>query len=304
MATDQKPFKPEGEEGFLKFLKKMEERAKELSDRPAVPPAPVPVSKCPLCGRYKFSPPMQDLYSKEDIEKYKSTWKYELESVHDRNVPRKACSEEHLQKYLAGEAAAGNRLEFPLPPRYAAWSFENFIPYLPSLQRKVEFLRKWVNGNHETGLFLCGSVGSGKSHLQAAIFRELALKYPSVAFIRMFDFLDMCYAAFDNDSTPGKVVESLNAYKYLLIDDLGTEKATEFKRERVLGLIDACYSDPTMLIITSNCSLSDLSTLDPRISSRLAEMCVVLQFNDPDYRVVLAKNRTVELAGEGKEVTQ
>lgn len=204
-------------------------------------------------------------------------------------LPARACSS-HVRYWLCRKGGPDG-FEFPLPRLYGKHSFANFDPYLPSLRQKLVHFSQWVQGERDRGLILCGGVGSGKTHMLASIYRELALQGKSIAFIRVMDFLAESYDAFNRNTTPNEIVERIVSHQFLFLDDLGAEKSTEFKRERIFDLIDRAYIDEKTLIITSNAKLQDLSELDARIPSRLVEMCDLVEFSEPDYRVRLAQGR-------------
>ena len=62
-------------------------------------------------------------------------------------------------------------------------------------------------------------------------------------------------------------------------------------RHSLLHLVDECYGRGVALVITSNVDLEALNQIDQRIASRVVEMCDRLRFDEPDYRVAIAKSR-------------
>ena len=76
-------------------------------------------------------------------------------------------------------------------------------------------------------------------------------------------------------------------WECICFDDLGAEKLTDAKRENLYYIIDSRYREMLPTIITSNFTIQEISEVEPRIASRLAEMGKILQFNGSDYR----KNR-------------
>lgn len=81
--------------------------------------------------------------------------------------------------------------------------------------------------------------------------------------------------------------QNRNGYDCICFDDLGAEKLTDAKRENLYYIIDSRYREMLPTIITSNFTIQEISEVEPRIASRLAEMGKILQFNGSDYR----KNR-------------
>lgn len=136
-----------------------------------------------------------------------------------------------------------------------------------------------------TGLLLCGSVGTGKSFLAAAIANELINQGAPCLMTNFSRIISRVSEKFGGDQ---KYLDDLNRFDLLIIDDLGSERDTEFTWEKVMNVVDARYRAGLPLIITTNLTLKDLA--DPsdirrqRVFSRLKEMCVFLEVNGADRR--------------------
>lgn len=136
-----------------------------------------------------------------------------------------------------------------------------------------------------TGLLLCGSVGTGKSFLAAAIANELISQGTPCLMTNFSRIISRVSEKFGGDQ---KYLDDLNRFDLLIIDDLGSERDTEFTWEKVMNVVDARYRAGLPLIITTNLTLKDLA--DPsdirrqRVFSRLKEMCVFLEVNGADRR--------------------
>ena len=136
-----------------------------------------------------------------------------------------------------------------------------------------------------TGLLLCGSVGTGKSFLAAAIANELINQGTPCLMTNFSRIISRVSEKFGGDQ---KYLDDLNRFDLLIIDDLGSERDTEFTWEKVMNVVDARYRAGLPLIITTNLTLKDLA--DPsdirrqRVFSRLKEMCVFIEVNGADRR--------------------
>ena len=74
---------------------------------------------------------------------------------------------------------------------------------------------------------------------------------------------------------------------YLIIDDLGAEKPTEFVRQSTYFLINEREMYERFTIITSNFSLKYLDeNIDPRIASRIAGMADIVEMGGGDKRLL------------------
>jgi DNA replication protein DnaC len=89
-------------------------------------------------------------------------------------------------------------------------------------------------------------------------------------------------------------LDSLNNYPLLVLDDLSTERQTEYMLEIVYNVIDARYRAKLPLIITTNLTREEL--MNPadirykRIFSRLFEMCTPIEVEGHDRRHAALKN--------------
>lgn len=136
-----------------------------------------------------------------------------------------------------------------------------------------------------TGLLLCGSVGTGKSFLAAAIANELISQGTPCLMTNFSRIISRISEKFGGDQ---KYLDNLNRFDLLIIDDLGAERDTEYMWEKVMDVIDARYRAGLPLIVTTNLNPKDL--YDPsdirrqRVFSRLKEMCIFLEVNGADRR--------------------
>lgn len=157
-------------------------------------------------------------------------------------------------------------------------------------QKNENIARKYVANfdamrTQGTGLLLCGSVGTGKSFLAAAIANELINQGTPCLMTNFSRIISRVSEKFGGDQ---KYLDDLNRFDLLIIDDLGSERNTEFTWEKVMNVVDARYRAGLPLIITTNLTMKDLA--DPsdirrqRVFSRLKEMCVFLEVNGADRR--------------------
>ena len=90
--------------------------------------------------------------------------------------------------------------------------------------------------------FICGPVGTGKTHLAAAyLVREIQQwGENSRIFIRSVDLFNKIRDSFRNNfSTPAsEITDNFSRYRFLLIDDLGTELSTPPVQEAFYTVID------------------------------------------------------------------
>ena len=92
-----------------------------------------------------------------------------------------------------------------------------------------------------------------------------------------------------------KNLEIIRQYPLLVVDDFGTERATDFALETVYAVVDERYKSKRPLIVTTNLSLDELrrpqSIAQQRIYERVLEMCTPIAFRGESRRQAIAKRR-------------
>jgi len=134
-------------------------------------------------------------------------------------------------------------------------------------------------------LVFTGPNGCGKTHLAAAIANYRAdLGHPPL-FIVVPDLLDHLRATFNPESTVrlDRRFEEVRTASMLILDDLGTQAATPWVREKLYQLFNYRYSAELPTVITTADYVKDV---DPRLLSRMEDkrLCEIRAITTPSYR--------------------
>jgi DNA replication protein DnaC len=180
------------------------------------------------------------------------------------------------------------RLEWAeVPKRYRYCRFSTFDAYTAKLARKLAVLEQL--STERRGMLIFGSVGSGKTHLGVAALAAYTLIGAHCKFVGAADFVNSVQLAYGN---PKEIVEELlRENNCILIDDLGAERANEASRSALAYLVDQLYGARKKIIVTSNLVPKDVYTFEPRIMSRLTEVCALVELDASDYRIRTATQR-------------
>lgn len=153
-----------------------------------------------------------------------------------------------------------------------------------NLKQALQLAKDFAKGPQDWLMFT-GGYGAGKTHLAAAIANYQAMRgYPAM-FVVVPDLLDHLRAAFSPDARTSfdQRFEEVRTAPLLVLDDLGTESATPWAREKLYQIINHRYVAKLPTVITTSVSPDDL---DPRIRTRILDetRCLIFPLIVPSYR--------------------
>jgi DNA replication protein DnaC len=169
-----------------------------------------------------------------------------------------------------------------IPLRYENVSEEDIPKKLLDIFKEIKVTRK--------GLYIHGSVGTGKTHLMYALG-----KYAERNLIRdveVFNSTDMLrrmrddFAKTDSYDKEHLFKKLLEFRGLLMIDDIGAEKLSDWVLETFYLLINKRYEEMMPTLFTSNLPLKDLADkIGDRTVSRIVESCDVYNLDGDDRRI-------------------
>lgn len=140
---------------------------------------------------------------------------------------------------------------------------------------------------HPTDWLVFNSVayGNGKTHLAAAIANYVTDSGEPVLFVVVPDLLDHLRASFNpsSQSRLDKRFDEVKGAPLLVLDDLGTESATAWAREKLYQLFNYRYNARLPTVITTAVPIEQI---DPRLASRMLDgvRCTFFVLEAPSYR--------------------
>jgi len=163
---------------------------------------------------------------------------------------------------------------------------ENELALKKAYNYAINFSKCETDGK---GLLLTGNVGTGKTHLVAAIANYLMFeKYIPVKFGNVTTLLGEIkntYNDEDSEVSEGDLIYSLSNVRLLIIDDLGKEKCTDWSNNIIYTIINNRYENYKPVIVTTNLSIAQLEdNIGSASVSRLIEMCEGIRMDGIDFR--------------------
>ena len=249
---------------------------------------------CPHCGQelqaeyFEFPPALQHKYGKPG-EWYYHPCTPECEKKNERR-------EWELMRRDARVAILRERSG--LSKRMKGYTLGNFRPTVSNAAGRARvkvdgYLEDWEeNRDAGKGLYFCGGVGTGKTHLAVAVMNELIRRkrIPSL-FVTVPELLDNLRETYNK---PGRNLDewmdAVQNAEFLVLDDLGSERTTEWVRERIFVIVNHRYREALPTVFTSNIGPKDLAEqLGERTASRIIAMCDWIALEGDDYRETAAK---------------
>ena len=155
--------------------------------------------------------------------------------------------------------------------RYSAKTFRNYE--LRGNEKAVSecklYCKNFVKNLHDgKGLFLTGTVGTGKTHLLAAIIDYIARIYKRkynlyIEYFTSTGLLSELKSSYE-DKTSDDLIFNIKHCTLLIIDDFGAEKTTDWVLETYFEIIDYRYANLYPTIIATNLT-------DKEIKEKLSE---------------------------------
>lgn len=155
-----------------------------------------------------------------------------------------------------------------------------------------QFARDFQGGSGRN-LLMLGATGLGKTHLSLAIASEVIKRGFEVVYGSMQDLFRRAEdEKFSREGSRYDTLESMLACDLLILDDLGSEFATNFTNSLLYNLINTRINTRKSTIISTNLTLKELDQqYADRIVSRLIGNYSVLWFQGNDIRRLLLEKR-------------
>lgn len=244
---------------------------------------------CPHCDReleaefFEFPPALQRKYGKTG-EWYYHPCTPECEQKNDQKEWERTRRDARIE-VLRQRSGVAKRLK--------SCTLYNFKQRTNrSTETAVSKVRDYVDQWEENlesgkGLYFCGDVGTGKTHLAVGVMNWLIEKHkvPSL-FVTVPELLDNLRGAYsDPNRNLDEWMDAVKNANLLVLDDLGSEKVTSWVQERLFVIVNHRYQEALPTLFTSNIAPGDLAAqMGARTASRVMSMCTWIALEGKDYR--------------------
>lgn len=223
---------------------------------------------------------------------------YVLGKLRNR-IPRcPTCTEiEEAEKRAAEEEKARQRAEWlaydrmvntGIPVRSYGSRFANYETESPkpAANKKAcqDFAEQWEeNYRNGSNLVLCGSPGTGKTHLASAIVKQVVAEYRSdcqyTTVSAMLRYIRDSYSR-DSHYSESEAISRYAKTHLLVMDEIGVKLPSDNDKALLFEIIDIRYQEVRPTVMISNLNISELIKFcGERLMDRISQNGTVLAFD-------------------------
>lgn len=187
-----------------------------------------------------------------------------------------AAKREGLQKRQLIESLAA---QARIPTRYRTVTLENYQPVTDAgakvLARAIWYAQTWSERVADgTSLVLCGTPGTGKTHLACAIGWKVVAVGSSVLYATVAEVTRAIRSTYQDGARIGEAEAIAQHVKpaLLILDEVGAASGSDHEKQMLFEIINQRYAEVRPTILISNLSGEDLRAfLGERIMDRLRQ---------------------------------
>lgn len=211
---------------------------------------------CPCCGN-----PRRYQYIDVKCSVHWEAWKQGQKWLYNSDVepPKYKILEEPYWEALPCEHCAAivsrrqaQMMDTGIPKGYQGKTIKQYIPY----DKKQEKMLRDIHKLSVISVF-CGATGTGKTHIGCALVSERAESRKTAHYVCFDDVLLKIRSTYSKtvQQTEDEILKNLCAYNLLVIDEVGSEKPSEFSNRMLFGILDTRLKSDKQTILIGNLSM-------------------------------------------------
>lgn len=204
-------------------------------------------------------------------------------------LERRAIEDEKRQQREFEMERLSRRLERGFEYSGVSWESKTLdnLKAAAGHKKAVDMLKKWAPG--QRGLTICGGPGCGKTHALIGLAKVAAERdCLDFAFLKINPWLDSLRGI--DFGKLEAAVKSVESVPLLFIDDLGSEKLTEWTESKIERVIDYRFEFQLPTFISTNLEPAAMADhLTPRLWSRLRGLTEFVKITGDDFRQLTTK---------------
>lgn len=152
--------------------------------------------------------------------------------------------------------------------------------------KAISFVKKWIDT--DDWLLMSGVAGTGKTGLSICAYKAMVDKGIHSTFARTPLLLQQEKETFDPKSP--SVVGPLSNVEFLVLDDIGAERGTEWAVTTLRDLLITRYDRKLRTVITTNLTSEEFAKCyGERLADRLGEVAVLMVMTNKSLRQAMRK---------------
>jgi DNA replication protein DnaC len=166
-----------------------------------------------------------------------------------------------------------------IPPRFKNHSFETFIAKTADQELKKKVCSDYANNFEENfklgkSMILCGTTGTGKTHIACSIANQVIQNRRSAIFINVFKAIDDIKETWSkqSDKTEREVINNFTKTDLLILDEIGVQFGSDSEKMILFKILNERYSNMKPTILISNLNSEALEEfVGERVKDRMRE---------------------------------